>query len=322
MRSNLIAYVCVFVAFSSIGCISAETPSSWVHQVSDAVNPRPSSFRIQTVAEEDDHLIGRATYRFIAHDHFAKIDGVQTVDGRFWPAAALETANVIGGEWKRLEQSTVSGPAVSPIFKSDQANPALYFNFDGFRPLIGKMKYGRVILPGNGFNTFFELSELLPGKETVNGEPEVEWQARTLYGYGADPLAKSPFYISGIAFEDGHLRAIADYLDRESAAAIVIQGTRTPPHPDTEEEYFWAPAALQVANDPDGEWQTVGQAATPGVPAELTIKAKEKSHTELNFGIDIMRPFVAKFGYGRVVLKNGSSAGFDMKHLLPPTSKR
>jgi hypothetical protein len=274
------------------------------------------------VALEDDHLVGRATYRFIAHDYFVKIDGVQTLDGRFWPRVTLETANTTDSEWHRLEQSTVSGLAASPIFKSDEANPALYFNFDGFRPLIGKVKYGRVILPGNGFNTFFELSELLPRKNTVNSEREPEWLARTLYGYGADPLAKGPFYVGGIGYEDGHLRAVAAYLDPESAAATVIQGTRTPPRPDTDTEYFWAPAALQVANDPDGEWQTIGQAATPGVPAELTIKAKEKSYTELNFGIDIMRPFVAKFGYGRVLLKNGRAAAFDMKHLLPPTSKR
>jgi hypothetical protein len=274
------------------------------------------------VAGEDGHLVGRATYRFIAHDYFVKIDGIQTLDGRFWPRVRLETANAIDGEWHALEQSTVSGRATSPVFKSDEANPALYFNFDGFRSFIGKIKYGRVTLPGNGFNTFFELSELLPGNDRVNNESEPEWLARTLYGYGTDPLAKGPFYVGGIAFEDGHLRAIVGYLDPESAAATVIQGTRTPPRPDTEEAYFWAPAALQVANDPDGEWQTVGQAATPGVSAELMIKAKEKSYTELNFGIDIMRPFVAKFGYGRVVLKNGKAAAFDMKHLLPPSSKR
>jgi hypothetical protein len=274
------------------------------------------------VAGEDDHLVGRATYRFNAHDHLVKIDGVKTLDGRFWPSVTLETANTKDGDWQRLEQSTVSGRAASPIFKSGEANPALYFNFDAFRPLVGKMKYGRVTLPGNGFNTFFELSELLPGKDTVNSEPEPEWLARTLYGYGTDPLAKGPFYIAGIGYEDGHLRAVAGYLDPESTAATVIQGTRTPPAPYADKEYFWAAATLQVANDPDGEWQTVGQAATPGVSADLTIKAKEKSYTELNFGIDVMRPFVVKFGYGRVVLKNGQAAAFDMKHLLPPTSKR
>ena len=274
------------------------------------------------MAEEDDHLVGRATYSFIAHDYFVKIDGVQTLDGRFWPGVTLETANTIDGEWQRLERSTVPGRAASPVFKSEEANPALYFNFDAFRPLVGKMKYGRVTLPGNGFNTFFALSELLPGKDTVNSEPEPEWLARTLYGYGGDPLAKGPFYIGGIGYEDGHLRAVAAYLDPESTAATVIQGTRTLQVLDTDKEYFWAAATLQVANDPDGDWQTVGQAATPGVPGELTIKAKEKSYTELNFGIDAMRPFVAKFCYGRVVLKNGRAAAFDMKHLLPPTSKR
>jgi hypothetical protein len=320
MKIDVIVYISAFVAFSSVGCISAESPSSWVHEVSDAVNPRPSSFRIQTVAGEDDHLVGRATYRFIAHDHFVKIDGVQTSDGRFWPDVTLETANTTDGEWHRFDQSKASGRAASHIFKSDEANPVLYFIFDGFRPLIGKVKYGRVILPGNGFNTFFELNELLPGKNAAN-EPERDWMARTLYGYGGDPLAKGPFYVSGIAFKEGHLRAIADYLDPESGAATVVQGTRTPPGPETEEEYFWASAILQVANDPNGEWQTVGQAATPGVPAELTIKAKEKSPTELNFGIESMRPFVAKFGYGRVVLKNGRAAAFDMRQLLPPASK-
>lgn len=298
------------------------TAASWIHKLGDSVNPRPGPFRIQTVAEEEGHLIGRATYRFNAHDFSVKIEGVQTPDGRFWPNAALGASNSTEVEWQNLKQSAIVGRPASFVFKSDEGNPALYFNLDGFQPLIGKVKYGRLVLQVNGFNTIFELSGLLPSKITVNNEREPEWEARILYGYGTDPLAKTPFYITGIANEDGHLRAIADYVDPKSKAETLIEGTLTPPTRYADKEYFWAGATLQVTNDPDGDWQTIGQAVTPGVSRNLTIPAQKKSSTELNFGIDAMRSLVAEFAYGRVLLRNGQAAVFDMKNLLPPQIRR
>jgi hypothetical protein len=67
--------------------------------------------------------------------------------------------------------------------------------------------------------------------------------------------------VDRIAFRDGHLRAEAGYVELEGRAATIIEGTKTQKQNSSEEE-FWASATLQVANDPEGEWKTVGHATT------------------------------------------------------------
>lgn len=303
----------------SVGLSSlANVSSSWVHQVSDAINPRPGSFRIQTVAAEDGHLIGRATYFETGQDVTVKIDGLQTLDGRFWPSVTAETADNLDGEWQRLDQPKLSGQPATYTFKFAKANVKLYISLDTFRPLIGKVRYGRIVLPG-GKHTLFELKELLSVHETQKSKPEDDWGSTTLHGYLGDPLVAAPFFIAGFSFEDGHLRADCGYLDPGATSPTIIDGTKTPKR-YTDEEDFWASATLQVANDPEGEWKTIGQAATPGKASRIMIQPKEKALITINVGVDPLRPLVGKFGYGRAVLKNGKAAAFEMKDLLPPKS--
>lgn len=308
---------CLFV-FTFVQCLSASA-SSWVHEVSDASSPRASQLRIRTVAQEDDHLVGSATYNEVGHDVTLEIKGVQTPDGRFWPNAALEAADNWNGPWRQVDQVKISGQPITLSFRFAEANAFLYVSFDALRPLIGKMRYGRIVLP-NGDETLFELRELLPGKTT--GVPiEDDWQLNIPMGYLSNSIAEGPFFVGGIAFNDGHLRAEAGYLDPEATAATIIDGSKTSKESSTEDD-FWASATLQIANDPRGEWQTVGQAATPGKSATLVIQPKEKSIKNLNIGVDILRPMIGKFGYGRAVLKNGKVAAFELLNLLPPRDRR
>jgi hypothetical protein len=302
----------IYVSVLSLGLCSLASASSWIHEVSDATSPHVGAFRMKTVAEEDGRLIGSATYHEVGHDVAVKIEGVEMLDGRFWPNAIVEAANDWNGPWKRLDQVKVSGRAVTFTFRFAEANPILYITLDPFRPVIGKMRYGRIVLP-NGYDTLFELSEILPDK-TTNASIEDDWELPILHGYLADPLAEGPFFVGRVAFSDGHLRVEAGYLDPEATSATVIEGSS--------EEDFWASATLQVANDPNGGWKTVGQAATPGKSATITIQPNEKSIKTLNIGVDILRPMVGKFGYGRALLKNGKAAAFELYYLLPPKDRR
>src|SRR6266403_144148 len=117
-------YVCVLF----LGLCSLANASSWIHQVSDATSPRVGAFRIRTVAEEDGHLVGSATYDEVGHDIALKIDGIQTLDGRFWPNAVVEGANDWNGPWKRLDQVKVPGRAVTATLRFAEANPILYIS--------------------------------------------------------------------------------------------------------------------------------------------------------------------------------------------------
>lgn len=291
--------------------------SSWVHEVSDAANPRAGTFRLRIVAQEEGHLIGSATYREVGRDVTAEIEGVETIDGRFWPKAGLEAANDINGPWAQVRQASTSGRPVRIPFRFAEANPFLYVNLDAFQSAIGKMRYGRIVLPG-GADTLFELTELLPTKETKASEQD--WQLNILPGYLSNPIAQGPFFVGAIAFSGGCLRAEAGYLDPEATSSTVLEGARTSNNVFPDEE-FWVSATLQVTNNPKGEWKTVGQSATPGTAGTVTILPQDKI-TNLNIGIDILRPMIGTFGYGRALLKNGKAAPFELFNLLPPKGPR
>jgi hypothetical protein len=295
------------------------TASSWIHEVRDAGSHRVSQLRLRTVAEEDNHVVGSMTYDEVGHNVALDIKGVRTPDGRFWPHVVLEAANDWKGPWKRLDQSDVPGGAATITVRFGEANSFLYVRLDCFRPIMANMRYGRIILPNNG-EVPFELSELLPAKAT-NISTEDEWRLNIEMGYLSNPIAKGPFFVGGIVFKDGHLHAEAGYLDLEATSVTVIDGTSTPNELSMEED-FWASATLQVSNDPKGEWQTVGQAPTPGKPATLIIHPEDKRIKALNIGVDSLRPMIGKFGYGRAMLKNGKAAAFELINLLPPQARR
>jgi hypothetical protein len=301
---------------------SYEAPASWVHAVSDAANPRAGTFRIKTVAEEDDQLVGSATYNEVGHNNAVKIEGVETLDGRFWPRAFVEVADDVNGPWKRLDQAKVAGRTVALTLRFGEPNAFLYVNLDALRSVIGKIRYGRIAL-ANGADTMFELTELLPTKASKDSL-ESDWQLNIEMGYLSSPIVQGPFFVGAIVFENGHLRAEAGYLDPEAATAAVIEGTKTAKENsmDAADEEFWVPATLQVTNDPKGEWKTIGQAPTPGQPGTITINPHDKSIRTLNIGVDILRPMIGKFGYGRAVLPNGKAAAFELFHLLPPKDSR
>lgn len=289
----------------------------WIHVVSNT-DPRAGQFRIRIVGEEDDHLIGSATYREVGHDVTVKIEGVETLDGRFWPGAVFEGATDWNGPWKRVNSPKVPGRTISLPFRFAAANPILYFNLDSFRPIIGEMKYGRIVLP-NGYNTAFELSEIL-GSKAASGSTKDDWDLNIIQGYLSNPIAQGPFFVDRIAFRDGRLRAEAGYVEPKGISATTIEGTKTQKQNSSEEE-FWASATLQVANDPDGKWKTIGQAATPGKSANIILEPNEESIRNINIDVDTLQPMIGRFGYGRAVLKNGKAAAFELFNMLQPKDK-
>jgi hypothetical protein len=300
-----------------VGFVMSAEPSvaaSWVHEISGAINSSPD-FSIETVAEENGHLMVRGNFRPTGENYTAHIDGVKTKDGRFWPTCIAEVSDYSDKEWQRVECS-ISGQAASTPVSSTRANAMLHFNVDEFRPFIGKLRFGKLVLP-NGREAVFLLTELLPNEHS--DQAEQDWMLTTIGGGWPDPLMQSPFFIGGIAFENGHLRVIGSY-ERAADSSPVISGSRTRAE-EGAEDMFWADGMLQVSNDPAAEWHTIGPAKTPGTPASITVQSHETSDVVINVCVDALRPLIAQFGYGRVVLQNGKSAAFRMKDLLPPKQR-
>jgi hypothetical protein len=268
-------------------------------------------FKIKAVGAEDDHLIGSAIYREKMEQAPLKVDGTETTDGRFWPRVVAEVSNDINGEWKKLDQPANSEKPAAFSLKSYQANVMLYVHLDVFRPLIGKMRYGRVLLE-NGEAAVFELKDLPPSATNALSRGDIgDWDRSTLFGYLEDPLAKGPFVIAAISSKQGHLRAACGFSHSKGTSATTLEGT------ETSDGDFWVSVTLQVANDPDGTWKTIGESSTLGKP--VTVTFAEDTDKIFYVDLDGFSPAVGKFGYGRVLLENGQSAAFELTDLLPPT---
>ena len=89
---------------------------------------------------------------------------------------------------------------------------------------------------------------------------------------------------------------------------------------ETEDGKSWLSAQCEVGNDLNGVWRFVGTAKTRGNRSKLTIEGHE-TNTDLSIALDILRPFVGRFRYGRVVVDEATSAIFQLNELLPVTGE-
>lgn len=292
----------------------------WIHSITGLSNDDRHGFgpfELKVVVAEGSHLVGSAIYREKVRQSPVKIDGTQTSDGRFWPHVVAEVTNDLDGEWKTLKQQPPSpGTPTTIILEFYEANVMLYLDLDAFRPRIDDMRYGRVAL-STGEAAVFELKELLPRNHSPGANASTDWDRRTLFGYLENPLATGPFVIGGVGFREGRLFVMGGYSDPEATSATAIEGGIMEDTVTGKEE-FWAAAVLQVSNDPEGEWKTVGEATTVGKPTKITVQPKQSLREMWNVDVGILRALVGKFGYGRTVLSNGKSAAFELADLLPP----
>jgi len=122
---------------------------------SDFKNPR---FLLANLACIDDRLKGS----FIFYNESigpVTLQGTKTDDGRFWPVVRLQVADAENGQWTTLGPE-VKGSSITLVV-APKSRVKLLVMMDRFRPYIGSLKLGKVILD-NGEATCFELSNLLP----------------------------------------------------------------------------------------------------------------------------------------------------------------
>jgi hypothetical protein len=124
-------------------------------------------------SEEGDHVIGK--FSFVNYKAGEKppapvmIRGGKKPDNSFWPDAVAQVGDD-NGNWIAIGKPSTSGTITVSLEVSAKADPErFYVNLDIFRPIIGKKKYGRVVLE-TGDSAIFELNDLLP--------PEIDDRAK------------------------------------------------------------------------------------------------------------------------------------------------
>jgi hypothetical protein len=98
----------------------------------------------------------------------ATIEGIRTADGQFWPHVKSQVASKLAGNWKTIAGLPRRGDAVTITIKPGENNMNLMVGLDTFQPLVGRYKFGRVILR-SGETATFELKDL---SSSGKDEPE------------------------------------------------------------------------------------------------------------------------------------------------------
>jgi len=296
------------LTFSLISLVGASCYSdpTWIRRVR-GISEKYEPFILETISEESGHLIATASYgdyRKEKESHLPSlIKGVQTQGCTFWPEVKMQVSNNIQGEWKDVQPTNEQGEPATVTIEQRSPNVWLHLNLDAFHPLIGKFKYGKVILTNEQY-AIFEVDNLLEPTTFPDAWSEVINLAV------GDPLHKLPFAVAEIESMGEDLRAHCEYVNLRDKHAIRIEGTQTT------DGTFWPQVIGQVADDYKGFWKTIGE--PPNIGKKFTFLVQPGEVTgQLVVDVEIFRPLIGKFRYGRVVLKSGETAPFEMKNLLP-----
>lgn len=131
---------------------------------------------------------------------------------------------------------------------------------------------------------------------------------------GADERkTPEPFVLEVWGGDDDHdLHGLCTYYNIKSTR-FAIDGI------ETEEGDFYPHVVCQVADQKDSSpWKTISEAIyRRGKPAIVTVEPRGASKT-LKIDLDVFRPFVGKGKFGRLLLKNGEAAVFQIDDLQPP----
>jgi hypothetical protein len=121
--------------------------------------------------------------------------------------------------------------------------------------------------------------------------------------------APQPFILNIFTQEGLHLTGNCAYKRADEQPPRLIEGTKT------YNDEFWPDVTGQVKNEKTGAWETVSLPLDYGRRATIEVKAGELKQ-DLLVSLDVFLPLVGKYKVGRVVLKTGEAAEFDLFELL------
>jgi len=83
---------------------------------------------------------------------------------------------------------------------------------------------------------------------------------------------------------------------------------------------FWPDVLSQVGNN-TSKWETIAHLPSHSHHQTVTV-LPGNAKFDLKVNLDIFQPLIGKYTFGRVVLKTGDAAVFELKELLPPQEDR
>ncbi len=146
------------------------------------------------------------------------------------------------------------------------------------------------------------------------GEPVQRWStAITSIGPRGDkPRLSLDFIVQEKAHLMGRLTLENFIPENKKTDTLVIKGVQGA------DGSFLPNVVLQVREHSDSEWKTVASAIQ--MPTATLFVYPGLAVYGLTVELDAMRQFVGKYRLGKVVLKTGQEAEFDLNDLFPPST--
>lgn len=152
------------------------------------------------------------------------------------------------------------------------------------------------------------LQSLAAGREVEN------WTRALGLQSSVPGLKLLPFYVMSVGETGGQLTGVCIYLNEGEAP----NSRRVTLEVQTDGEEFWAIAVLQVASDVKGPWEPIGSSTGTGQIIKLKIDPGARS-PQLTVNLEAYRSFIGKQKFGRIGLKSGDGAIFELADLKRPT---
>lgn len=300
--------------------------ASWIREgpssLSSDLDRSTGPFELKVVRCDDSHLTGLAVLsRYSTRRDYkgetVTITGVETADGRFWPNVTLEVSDQIAGQWQRIPSVAINGATALRRISPHTLGAAFFVNLDPFSRFIGRGRYGRLLLE-NGDDVIFDLHtleapvdlEVAHEQKSWSREPDKLYPSPSSRPFITPPGKDIPrLSLLAVSFKDNHLVGEFPYgLNIEKEDVLKAAGS--------EEENSWPTVKAEVSNDGENGWKTIGESSKPDRLYKPTVPPRSAAF--LHVDLEIFKPFIGMFRYGRVTLENGDSATFELVNLLRP----
>lgn len=163
----LVAIIAVVLAFAlSIG-VRADSPKVWARGFTwaESKGTATASLSLYYLDQNESHLVGVLSYENRGSvEKVARptvIAGVVAPDGLFYPNISLAVRREMDSEWENVESAPIKGRHTKVKVDAGKTNWKLSVILDPFKSLIGKYKFGKLVL-NTGETSEFQLKYLLP----------------------------------------------------------------------------------------------------------------------------------------------------------------
>lgn len=257
--------------------------ADWSRQTVDILDSQ-TAFIIVSTTSSFGQLSAGAVYRYIDGKEPVLLTGRKDSHGDFWPSVSYELGTEGTKKWKRIGSFTLAEVPVTVRFDAENPNGLLRVDMEPFRSSIGKVRWGRVVLP-NGDAAEIMLDNLLPMPESRDAsgdfKKDVTDPQPTRFG--------SVFALVSITSFSNHLVGDFVFCARQRTFAE-IKGA------NTVDGEFWPAVTFQCGNE-DGEWQTVGTSGNRGKRTALRLSARGPLRP-VRVPLDAYQPCQGRFKYG------------------------